>query len=72
MCNYISDAKIRGDISDVKDGKAYRHIQAKYRNEKSNLITPLMSTDGVLLFKSSQIDLWTIYFVISEILSEER
>ena len=34
LCNYISGAKIVDDISDVKDGQAYRHIQAKYKNEK--------------------------------------
>ena len=63
--NYISDGKIGDDISDVKDRQAYRHIQAKYRNQKSNLITLLMKTDGVLLFQSSHINLWPIYFVIN-------
>ena len=72
MCNYISTAKIGADISDVKDGQAYRHIQAKYRNEKSNLIIVLLNTDGVLLFASSHINLWPKYFVINEIPPEER
>ena len=70
--SYISDGKIGDDISDVKDRQAYRHIQAKYRNQKSNLITLLMKTEGVLLFQSSHNNLWPIYFVINEMLAEER
>ena len=57
-----------GYISDVYDGKAYQiHIAEGGFLSNTMNISLLLNTDGVQVFKSSNLSLWPVYLVINEL-----
>ena len=57
-----------GYISDVYDGKAYlaHMVEEGFLSNPMN-ISMLLNTDGIQVFKSSNLSLWPIYLVINEL-----
>ena len=53
------------DLRDVLDGKEYKKHE-EFLSEPGN-VSLLLNTDGVNLFKSSNISLWPIWLVINEL-----
>ena len=57
-----------GYISDVYDRKAYlaHMVEERFLSNPMN-ISMLLSTDGIQVFKSANLSLWPICFVINEL-----
>ena len=57
-----------GCISDLYDGKAYQihMVEGGFLSNPMN-ISLLLNTDGVQVFKSSNLSLWPVYLVINEL-----
>ncbi len=62
-------------ISGFCDGELYKHIQQSgvgHHIQTNELFTFLLSTDGLSLFKNSQLTAWPIFLVCNEIPKEKR
>ena len=70
-CGKISNVtKVR---QDVMNGKKYQELFSKgWLKEEDDFVTFLVNTDGVLLYTSSGIHLWSIYIALNEIPPEKR
>lgn len=63
----------KGYISDLYDGKAYLiHMVEGGFLSNSMIISLLLNTDEVQVFKSSNLSLWPVYLVINELPSHLR
>lgn len=51
-----------GGVRDVLDGQKYKEMQFASRQT----LTMVVNTDGVQLFKSSQVSMWPIWIVVNE------
>ena len=60
--------KKAGDkLEDVNDGQLYKDLCAKGLLCSKDNISFLMNTDGVPVFKSSKVSIWSLYFIINEL-----
>ncbi|XP_044594847.1 uncharacterized protein LOC123272211 [Cotesia glomerata] len=59
-------------INDVYDGSLYKNIERNGYLSNGNNISFMWCTDGVSVFKSSQISIWPLYLTINELPFKER
>ncbi len=58
------------EISDVYDGQGYKK-HSDFLSEPTNLLF-LVNTDGVAMFNSSKISMWSIWLAINELPLSKR
>ena len=70
---YKSECRNSNVRQDVMNGKKYQELFSKgWLKEEDDFVTFLVNTDGVLLYTSSGIHLWSIYIALNEIPPEKR
>ncbi|XP_069465487.1 uncharacterized protein [Ambystoma mexicanum] len=56
-----------GNISDIYDGLLYKEMYKKGILSDKNNLSFSMNTDGVPIFKSSNVSMWPVYMLINEL-----
>lgn len=59
-------------LTDITDGKAYRNIMVEYEKFDGFCLTALFNTDGVNLYSSSKVELWTVFLALNELNPKAR
>ena len=57
-------------LSDIYDGDGYKK-HASFLSEPSN-VSLTLNTDGVSIYRSSNVDLWPVWFTINELPKNKR